>query len=513
MASTQAQLDKDRELVNAFASDARWKDDQSWQLLFTDDGRLVNTKVKTLDGLPAKPKYEHPLKKLYYQRMGKVFRGRWGEIFLPETASVWVLPDPDVYDVFSRIGQADRFPRFLLAGARARYRLNPKRLNVGLLVAGGSAPGLNQVIDSIVKRHSLLATFAAAGKAGRLRGAGDPPRTLRIWAYYGGYSGVLAKDTVELTHSITDKCALDPCCFLKCLRTEKSDEVIERVARDIASQKQRFNILYVIGGEGTHTAALKIGRKLDRLNFGRRPVIVAGPKTMDRDLHFADTTFGFQTTVDEATELILRMHAEAETLNRLAIVELFGANSGFVALHAAYASGEVDYVLIPEMMEARGAAEEVKNCVNRLATRIRKKGHAVLVVAEGASLRWVNSIFQHGAQAEKEQSFDSLTKHIVGALKPYTKSPKWPRGFGVFTNMPRHLIRSTKPNTFDIDLCKETGKLMVDTALAGFTDCSVNLWHGQYVLVPLEATTACLSRVDIAGYYFLSMWERYLLST
>jgi len=245
----------------------------------------------------------------------------------------------------------------------------------------------------------------------------------------------------------------------------------------------------------------------------KQPVVVAGPKTMDRDLAFADVTFGFRTTVDAAEELILRMHAEAETLNRLAIVELFGADSGFVALHASYASGEVDYVLIPEMIDKRGLACEVAKCVDRLAARIQRKQHAVLVVAEGASARWRAATFKHGQADLKAEAFAGLVAQITDALRQRLEADPSgpPPGGGIFVNQPRHLIRSTPPNTFDIDLCKYTGKLMVDTALAGYTECSVNLWNGHYCIVPLEATTAKLAKVDPASYYFLSMFERYFL--
>ena len=93
--------------------------------------------------------------------------------------------------------------------------------------------------------------------------------------------------------------------------------------------------------------------------------------------------------------------------------------------------------------------------------------------------------------------------------KKHAGQPVLPIGYGILTNEPRHLIRSTPPNTFDIDLCKYTGKLMVDAALAGYTDCAVNLWQNEYVLVPLATATAKLKEVNIASYYFLSMMEKY----
>lgn len=503
----------DRELYQAFAADPRFADDQQWQSLFAADGRLITTVAPVLSGL-RDTAFPHPLAPLYRTEMEPIFGsddggsgGRWDEVFLPEDASVWVLPCPEIYDVFDRLGQADRFPRFLLAGARAQYRLDPAYLKVGILVAGGAAPGLNQAVDSIIKRHGLLAT-AALGWGEEPWGSGK----VEAIGFVGGYGGILESEWHPLTHSDTDRRALDAGCWLKCLRAPKTPEVIDELVQRLPQWE--LDVLYTIGGEGTHKTALELSQRLRGLANVKCPVVVAGPKTMDRDINFVDATFGFRTTVDAAKDLILRMHAEAQTLNRLAIVELFGANSGFVALHAAYTSGEVDYVLIPEMVDARGVEDEVDRCIDQLASRIRKKEHAVLVVAEGASTRWCNETHEHQQAAFKAEAFAALVARITQGLEERAQadSTGWPRGFGVFANEPRHLIRSTSPNTFDLDLCKYTGKLMVDTALAGRTQCSVNLWNGRYCIVPLEATAAQLAKVDLASYYFLSMLEKYFLS-
>ena len=40
--------------------------------------------------------------------------------------------------------------------------------------------------------------------------------------------------------------------------------------------------------------------------------------------------------------------------DRLGLMQVFGASSGFVALQASYSSGEVDYVVIPEEVERTG---------------------------------------------------------------------------------------------------------------------------------------------------------------
>jgi len=223
---------------------------------------------------------------------------------------------------------------------------------------------------------------------------------------------------------------------------------------------------------------------------GYRLALVGGPKTMDYDLRFADATFGFRTAVDQAVDHIRTAHWEAESQDRIAVVELFGAGSGFIALHAGFLSGVADVILIPEF---RYPAESI---LARVKERLAKRRHALIVVAEGALLD-----FEHGQSHKKELAFASL----VGKLRECFP------GVGLVDVRPRYLIRGTTPRSYDLDLAKYTGYLMVDTALRGFTDCSVQLWQNEYVLVPLALAAASPNKVPLWSPYFWYMAQRYLI--
>ncbi|MCX7846098.1 MAG: 6-phosphofructokinase [Dictyoglomaceae bacterium] len=69
---------------------------------------------------------------------------------------------------------------------------------------------------------------------------------------------------------------------------------------------------------------------------------------MDNDILWVWQSFGFVTAFDKATEIINIFHTEAESNNRVCIIQLFGANTGHVAANASLASGNIDVVLIPE---------------------------------------------------------------------------------------------------------------------------------------------------------------------
>jgi 6-phosphofructokinase 1 len=457
------------------------------------------------------------------------------DAFVPPNATIPVISDDDVLSVFQECDAMSELPRFLFAGARHKYKLDPAHLTVGVLTAGGNAPGIDAIVDSLVKRQFLLGTERCKKIQEELTEQEGYPPKLKFYGILGGYQGLQnlknAKDrhwVMELHPRLTDAWAVRGCSSLHALRTssynpgekkDKFDHFIDTLTDNV--RKLKLDILYTVGGNGTMTVADVLGKKL--LNDKVNPcIVVAAPKTMDNDVNFTDVTFGFRTTVDNAIRLLRDIHREAETLERVGIVELFGADSGFVSLHAAYASGETDYVMIPEKMGGTvgSARKELNNAIRRIQGRANKKGHALLVIAEGATIKanaaimadkkWLKCCqtkqsrrlesFQHGKKGDQDKAFANLVDYV-----------KRKTGHNVFFNQPKHLIRSTPPNGFDMDLCKYTGKLMVDTALSSFTCCAIHLWQGNYVLVPLETAVADLKRVDTTGYYFITMWERYLL--
>jgi 6-phosphofructokinase 1 len=211
---------------------------------------------------------------------------------------------------------------------------------------------------------------------------------------------------------------------------------------------------------------------------------------MDWDLSFADATFGFRTAVDHAVECIRTAHWEAESQNRIAVVELFGAGSGFVALHAGFLSGVADVILIPELPHPEEAV------FRHIQRRLEKRDHACVVLAEGALEE-----FRHGNRAVKARAFASFLERL---------RQRFPHRDFVDIR-PRYLIRGTPPNSFDLDLAKYSGYLMADAALSGYTNCSVQWWQGNYVLVPLPTAVAHLGQVPLWMPYFWYMAQRYLL--
>ena len=154
-------------------------------------------------------------------------------------------------------------------------------------------------------------------------------------------------------------------------------------------------MVFVIGGNGSHAGANAISAEC--ASRGLKVSVVGIPKTIDNDILHIDKTFGFDTAVEEAQKAIKAAAVEAKSaLNGVGVVKLMGRQSGFIAMHAALASGSVDVCLIPEVpfaMEGpNGVVEHVKNL---LATQ----GHAVICLAEGAGQEYVQGAGGRGELA------------------------------------------------------------------------------------------------------------------
>jgi 6-phosphofructokinase len=235
------------------------------------------------------------------------------------------------------------------AGPRPKVALPAhKRLNVAIIVAGGIAPGINAVIDAIVQRH--YAYHIAANQSYDLEIIGLKNGLLAIEKArtFSAHSRRLSPtDTVE--HATRGGSMLG---------TSRDEELLNRTTRfqrieDIAKElrRQSIDVLYVIGGDGSMKAAHALWRKVSSSSEASRMSVVAIPKTMDNDILWVWQSFGFLSAVEEARDIVERLHTEVRSNPRLGIVQFFGSGSGFVVSHAvlAAATGHTTLALIPEM--------------------------------------------------------------------------------------------------------------------------------------------------------------------
>jgi 6-phosphofructokinase 1 len=404
-----------------------------------------------------------------------------------------VLADIDFIMSFVKRGKP--VPSFLEAGPREFLHYDPARVKAAIITSGGVAPGLNRVVHAIVQRHCVTYGLDAA-KGGSITGICDGTAGLNSTPF----------DQIPLTPDLTRRHMSDGGSFLGSRRdySLRDAGVAKQVAKNI--RDAGIQILYVLGGDGSLAAAAKLEPLVPGVS------VVCVPKTMDNDIPWVSQSFGFATSVGKAAEVLTAMQTEALSTRRVGIVELFGADSGFVAANAALAHGKALLVLVPEMFSGFQTAGQMEdafmNCLQFLRDRVRiqERGGGIVVVAEGVGPLFAQRGVTLLGKPIQKRFCDQIEELLEGNL--YDAGG---RRIDPFVNRPRHHIRAISPNAADQTYCERLGALAVETALAGYTGCVVSNWLSEYVLVPLELAGLGGRKKAIAtGGMF---WKQVVLST
>lgn len=469
-------------------------------LSLLQEGKCLDTKIKILE---AKKKFDNPI--------GENILG----VYRPHESLRAVITDIELMEQFmNREVPNDmdskgimKIPSFHEAGPRKKLYHNPQRVRAAIVTTGGIAPGLHCVIHSIVKRHFSNYEIGNHGK---------------IFGVYDGFLGLrhLPDTFIELTPKDTEEWLDIGGSKLGCVRyfSPSSDELeknkfktdmIENIGENLLLN--HIDILYVIGGDGSLKVAHEIALKNPQCS------VVGIPKTMDNDILWVWESFGFDTAVEQATRVINVLHSEAESTRRICLIELFGAESGYVAANASLGSGHVDLVLIPEVFKQfenhSDRATKVENYLTKViidylceTTRNQSHNpHGVVVVAEGVGT--VLEKFGTCINNDKvtKENFITLFSKLIKSTVRNAHGHK----IEVFINQPRHNIRAVPANPHDHLYCERLGALAVDNALAGYTDFMISQWLTEFVLVPLHLVDSGQKTIPIDGIF----WRQVVNST
>jgi 6-phosphofructokinase 1 len=228
---------------------------------------------------------------------------------------------------------------------------------VGILTAGGDSPGLNAAIRGFGK--------TAIGHYG-----------MELIGFRDGVTGL-----VEDRHIPLDGRALSGILTVggtilgtsrdkvnKYLVDGEPTDMVPTVVENYA--KENLDALIMLGGGGTAKNAMRLVEAgLNVLHL---------PKTIDNDIAETDTSFGFATAMEIATEAIDRVHSTAHSHHRIILTEIMGHRAGWLTLGAGIAGG-ADIVLIPEIpYTVESVAATIK------ARTARGSSFSVVAVAEGA---------------------------------------------------------------------------------------------------------------------------------
>jgi len=224
------------------------------------------------------------------------------------------------------------------------------------------------------------------------------------------------------------------------------------------------------------------------------PIAVVGvPKTIDNDIALIERTFGFETAVDLARTAIKTAHTEAKDYPYgVGLVKLMGRESGFIAASSALANSEVDICLIPEVPVV---LDGEYGMLAFLANRLRRRRHAVIVVAEGACQDLIGGV--SGTDASGNRKLADVGPFLKGKIQEYCASVGIPAQIKYID--PSYTIRSGQANADDSAFCLELGHHAVHAAMAGKTAVLVGSWAGQFTYVPMAAAVERRKQIDPDG--------------
>jgi 6-phosphofructokinase 1 len=232
-----------------------------------------------------------------------------------------------------------------------------KSKRIGILTAGGDSPGLNAAIRGVGK--------TALGYYG-----------MDIIGFRDGFRGIVEDRRLRLDKSTLAGILTVGGTILGTSRDKPHRMLIDGRTRDMTQmikenyKKLDLDALVCLGGGGTQKSALHLSDA--GLN------IITLPKTIDNDVALTDSTFGFATALDIATEAIDRLHSTAHSHHRIIVAEVMGHRAGWLTLGAGIAGG-ADVILIPE----------IPYNVVKIADAIKRRSgrgtnFSIVAVAEGA---------------------------------------------------------------------------------------------------------------------------------
>jgi 6-phosphofructokinase 1 len=249
-----------------------------------------------------------------------------------------------------------------------------------------------------------------------------------------------------------------------------------------------LNMLFTIGGDGTLKGALAIADEIEKR--GLKIPVVGIPKTIDNDLSFTERSFGFETAVSYAVDAVDSAHTEAhDAMNGIGIVKVMGRDSGFIAAHTTLASGDVNYVLVPEVpFELEGEHGLFAHIKKRLEIR----HHSVILVAEGAGQDLLKKTGKTDASGNTKLS--DIGIFLKEQIEQYFKEQNMQ--ISVKYIDPSYMIRSAAANSGDSIYCARLGTNAVHAAMAGKTKILISLVNNTFVHLPIHLAVSKRNRVD-----------------
>lgn len=364
---------------------------------------------------------------------------------------------------------------------------------IGILTGGGDVPGLNPCIKAVVTAalgEGYKVKGIIRGWSGLLNYNGDDPSThenIRDLKY----TDVRTVDRTGGTFLHTSRTnpsnipADKQPAFLKGSSWGKANEkkatidYTDYIIHNI--ERLGIDVVVPIGGDDTLSFAVHLHKQ--------GVPVLAIPKTMDNDVYGTEYCIGFSTAVTRSVDFITSIRTTAGSHERIAVVELFGRNSGETSLISAY----IAYA-------DRAIISEVHCNVDRLCKFLIEDKHnnpshyAIMTISEGAVIEGGDIVERGEADMFGHRKLGGVGLDLAEAIRRRT-------GEDVLYQQLGYLMRSGAPDALDRMVATCYGHLAIQLIKAGHTGRMVALSEGRYTSVPVEVEISGKKRVDVAKFY------------
>ena len=365
-------------------------------------------------------------------------------------------------------------------------------MRIGILTGGGDVPGLNPCIKAVVNRateNGWEVLGIRKGWGGLLNFDPKDPAGHDEWIQPLDNGVVRTIDRSGGTHLHTSRTnpqrvrPSDLPAFLEGRYTlEEGKDRIDCTPHTLeVLDHLGIDALVPIGGDDTLSFAARLHQEGFR--------VVAIPKTMDNDVFGTDYCIGFSTAVTRSVDFIHALRTPSGSHERIAVVELFGRNSGETALISAYLA-DVDRALISEV------PFDIEKVAGLLAEdRSRNpSNYAILVVSEGATMLG-GQVVEYGQEdAYGHKKLGGIGQIVGEALKKIT-------GVDIVNQQLAYLMRAGAPDSLDRMVATSYGSLAVQQLERGHAGVMVALQNGVYTTVPVDTAISGTKRVDVDELY------------
>ncbi len=243
-----------------------------------------------------------------------------------------------------------------------------KKINVGVVLSGGQAPGGHNVIFGLFD--------------GIKKGNKDS----KLFGFLQGPSGILDDDLVEIDQKLIDEFKntggfdIIGSGRTKLETNEQYDRCIE------VCKKREIDAIVIIGGDDSNTNAAVLAEYFKDKNSGIS--VIGCPKTIDGDLknEYIEASFGFDTATKTYSELIGNIQKDANSSKKYwHFIKLMGRSASHIGLECALQT-QPNICIISEEVEAnKSTLNEVVNDITQIIKNRAKDGNnfGVALIPEG----------------------------------------------------------------------------------------------------------------------------------